>query len=61
MTVTLTVVNEGAHVELNDVDLGATDSPFFVGPDGEQFVLSTASKTPRKRLSACWKEGTSEN
>ncbi|WP_029921448.1 CaiB/BaiF CoA transferase family protein [Nevskia soli] len=47
MAATLLAINERAHVDLNNFDLGdepailgATDAPFFVGPEGEQFVLS---------------------
>ncbi|MFC6949622.1 CaiB/BaiF CoA transferase family protein [Paraburkholderia dipogonis] len=47
MAATLLAINERAHVELNGFDLGdepailgATDAPFFIGPEGEQFVLS---------------------
>ena len=49
MAATLLAVNERAHVDLSDDDLGAepavlgaTDSAFFVGPDGEQFVTATS-------------------
>jgi crotonobetainyl-CoA:carnitine CoA-transferase CaiB-like acyl-CoA transferase len=49
MAATLLAVNERAHVDLSDEDLGAepavlgaTDSAFFVGPDGEQFVTATS-------------------
>jgi crotonobetainyl-CoA:carnitine CoA-transferase CaiB-like acyl-CoA transferase len=49
MAATLLAVNERAHVDLTDEDLGAepavlgaTDSSFFIGPDGEQFVTATS-------------------
>ena len=49
MAATLLAVNERAHVDLSDEDigaepavLGATDSAFFKGPDGEQFVTATS-------------------
>jgi len=42
-------VNEQAHVDLNDADLGdepailgATDCPFFKGPAGEHFTVATS-------------------
>ena len=42
-------VNERAHVDLNDADLGdepailgATDCPFFTGPGGEHFTVATS-------------------
>ena len=42
-------VNERAHVDLNDADLGAepailgaTDCPFFTGPGGEHFTVPTS-------------------
>jgi len=48
MAATLMVVNERAHVHLNDADLGAeptilrtTDCPFFEGPRGEHFTVAT--------------------
>ena len=47
MAATLMAVNERAHVELRGCDLGAepailgaTDCPFFTGPDGDHFTLS---------------------
>jgi crotonobetainyl-CoA:carnitine CoA-transferase CaiB-like acyl-CoA transferase len=49
MAATLMAVNERAHVDLNDAALGAepailgaTDSPFFVGPGGEHFTVATS-------------------
>ena len=49
MAATLMAVNERAHVDLNDADLGAepailgaTDCPFFTGPGGEQFTVATS-------------------
>jgi crotonobetainyl-CoA:carnitine CoA-transferase CaiB-like acyl-CoA transferase len=49
MAATLMAVNERAHVDLGDEDigaepavLGATDCPFFRGPDGEQFTVATS-------------------
>src|SRR5260370_825630 len=49
MAATLMAVNERAHVDLNDVDLGdepailgATDCPFFTGPGGEHFTVATS-------------------
>jgi crotonobetainyl-CoA:carnitine CoA-transferase CaiB-like acyl-CoA transferase len=49
MAATLMAVNERAHVDLNDADLGdepailgATDCPFFDGPDGERFTVATS-------------------
>ena len=49
MAATLMAVNERAHVDLNDADLGdepailgATDCPFFVGPGGERFTVATS-------------------
>jgi crotonobetainyl-CoA:carnitine CoA-transferase CaiB-like acyl-CoA transferase len=49
MAATLLAVNERAHVDLNDAELGdepaslgATDCPFFVGPGGEQFTVATS-------------------
>jgi len=49
MAATLMAVNERAHVDLSDYDigaepavLGATDCPFFRGPDGEQFTVATS-------------------
>ena len=49
MAATLIAVNERAHVDLNDADLGAepailgaTDCPFFTGPGGEHFTVATS-------------------
>jgi crotonobetainyl-CoA:carnitine CoA-transferase CaiB-like acyl-CoA transferase len=49
MAATLMAVNERAHVDLNDADLGAepailgaTDCPFFRGPGGENFTVATS-------------------
>jgi crotonobetainyl-CoA:carnitine CoA-transferase CaiB-like acyl-CoA transferase len=49
MAATLMAVNERAHVDLNDADLGdepailgATDCPFFRGPGGEHFTVATS-------------------
>src|SRR5689334_6643227 len=49
MAATLMAVNERAHVDLNDAELGAepailgaTDCPFFLGPGGEQFTVATS-------------------
>jgi crotonobetainyl-CoA:carnitine CoA-transferase CaiB-like acyl-CoA transferase len=49
MAATLIAVNEQAHVDLNDDDLGAepailgaTDCPFFNGPGGERFTVATS-------------------
>src|SRR5712671_1249910 len=49
MAATLMAVNERAHVDLNDAELGdepailgATDCPFFVGPGGENFTVATS-------------------
>jgi crotonobetainyl-CoA:carnitine CoA-transferase CaiB-like acyl-CoA transferase len=49
MAATLMAVNERAHVDLNDADLGdepailgATDCPFFKGPGGEHLTLATS-------------------
>ena len=49
MAATLMAVNEQAHVDLNDADLGdepailgATDCPFFTGPSGEHFTVATS-------------------
>jgi crotonobetainyl-CoA:carnitine CoA-transferase CaiB-like acyl-CoA transferase len=49
MAATLMAVNERAHVDLNDSDLGAepailgaTDCPFFTGPGGEHFTVATS-------------------
>lgn len=47
MAATLMAINERAHVEMGGFDLGAepailgaTDCPFFTGPNGESFTLS---------------------
>jgi crotonobetainyl-CoA:carnitine CoA-transferase CaiB-like acyl-CoA transferase len=49
LTATLREVNEHAHVDLNDADLGdepailgAADCPFFDGPGGERFTVATS-------------------
>jgi len=49
MAATLLAVNERAHVDLSGIDLGvepaalgATDCPFFVGPDGKPFTVATS-------------------
>ncbi|KXU32691.1 formyl-CoA transferase [Sphingobium sp. 22B] len=49
MAATLLSINEKAHVDLNGFDLGAepailgaTDTPFFVGPDGETFTVAAS-------------------
>ncbi|HUN53062.1 MAG TPA: CoA transferase [Candidatus Sulfotelmatobacter sp.] len=49
MAATLMAVNERAHYDLSDDDigaepaiLGATDCPFFRGPDGEDFTVATS-------------------
>jgi crotonobetainyl-CoA:carnitine CoA-transferase CaiB-like acyl-CoA transferase len=49
MAATLMAVNERAHVDLNDAELGAepgilgaTDCPFFIGPGGEHFTVATS-------------------
>jgi crotonobetainyl-CoA:carnitine CoA-transferase CaiB-like acyl-CoA transferase len=49
MAATLMAVNERAHVDLNDAELGdepailgATDCPFFIGPGGERFTVATS-------------------
>jgi crotonobetainyl-CoA:carnitine CoA-transferase CaiB-like acyl-CoA transferase len=49
MAATLMAVNEQAHVDLNDDELGdepailgATDCPFFIGPGGERFTVATS-------------------
>src|ERR1700730_11556005 len=49
MAATLMAVNERAHVDLNDADLGdepailgAPDCPFFTGPGGEHFTVATS-------------------
>src|SRR3546814_8671141 len=62
MAATLMAVNERAHVDLGDIDLGAepavlgaTDCPFFTGPGGERFTVATSlvgSLTFRSYLAA---------
>jgi crotonobetainyl-CoA:carnitine CoA-transferase CaiB-like acyl-CoA transferase len=62
MAATLMAVNERAHLDLTDIDLGAepavlgaTDCPFFVGPGGERFTVATSlvgSLTFRSYLAA---------
>jgi crotonobetainyl-CoA:carnitine CoA-transferase CaiB-like acyl-CoA transferase len=49
MAATLMAVNERAHVDLNDAELGdepailgATDCPFFTGPGGEHVTVATS-------------------
>ncbi len=49
MAATLLAINERAHVDLTDTDLGAepavlgaTDCPFFEGPNGERFTVATS-------------------
>jgi crotonobetainyl-CoA:carnitine CoA-transferase CaiB-like acyl-CoA transferase len=49
MAATLLAVNERAHVDLTDEDLGAepavlgaTDCSFFIGPQGEHFTVATS-------------------
>lgn len=49
MAAALMAINERAHVDLSDTDLGAepavlgaTDCPFFTGPGGEQFTVATS-------------------
>src|SRR5712671_4445075 len=49
MAATLMAVNERAHVDLNDAELGhepailgATDCSFFKGPGGENFTVATS-------------------
>jgi crotonobetainyl-CoA:carnitine CoA-transferase CaiB-like acyl-CoA transferase len=49
MAATLMAINERAHVDLGDLDLGdepailgATDCPFFTGPGGERFTVATS-------------------
>jgi crotonobetainyl-CoA:carnitine CoA-transferase CaiB-like acyl-CoA transferase len=49
MAATLIAVNERAHVDLSDEDigaepaiLGATDCAFFTGPQGEHFTVATS-------------------
>jgi crotonobetainyl-CoA:carnitine CoA-transferase CaiB-like acyl-CoA transferase len=49
MAATVMAVNERAHVDLNDAELGdepailgATDCPFFTGPGGEHFTVATS-------------------
>jgi len=50
MAATLLAVNERAHVDLSDDDigaepavLGATDCAFFTGPQGEHFTVATSA------------------
>ncbi|MFN3513807.1 MAG: CaiB/BaiF CoA transferase family protein [Phenylobacterium sp.] len=62
MAATLMAVNERAHVDLSEVDLGAepavlgaTDCPFFLGPQGETLTVATSlvgSLTFRSYLAA---------
>jgi len=49
MAASLMAVNERAHVDLNDAELGeepailgATDCPFFTAPGGEHFTVATS-------------------
>ncbi len=49
LAATLLAVNERAHVDLSDDDigaepavLGATDCSFFTGPQGEHFTVATS-------------------
>jgi crotonobetainyl-CoA:carnitine CoA-transferase CaiB-like acyl-CoA transferase len=49
MAATLLAVNEKAHIALSGLDigdeppvLGATDCPFFIGPDGERIIVATS-------------------
>ncbi|HEX7854915.1 MAG TPA: CaiB/BaiF CoA-transferase family protein [Sphingobium sp.] len=49
MAATIMAMNERAHVDLNGFDLGAepailgaTDTPFFEGPDGETFTVAAS-------------------
>src|SRR5436305_14608575 len=49
MAATLLAVNERAHVDLSDADIGAepavpgaTDCAFFTGPGGEAFTVATS-------------------
>lgn len=49
MAATLMAVNEKAHIHLGNLDpgdepvaLGATDCPFFIGPDGEELVVASS-------------------
>ncbi|XIA67101.1 CaiB/BaiF CoA transferase family protein [Bradyrhizobium sp. TZ2] len=49
MAATLMAINERAHVDLSQFDLGdepailgATDCPFFTGPGGERFTVATS-------------------
>lgn len=49
MAATLMAVNERAHVDLSDADLGAepalmgsTDCPFFKGPQGQTFTVASS-------------------
>src|SRR5260370_10634342 len=59
MAATLMAVNERAHVDMSDDDLGAepavlgaTDCPFFPGPDGQEFTVPTT--TAGSRTSPSW-------
>lgn len=62
MAATLIAVNERAHLDLSEIDLGdepgilgATDCPFFTGPGGELFTVATSlvsSLTFRQYLAA---------
>lgn len=49
MAATLLSINERAHLDLSEDDvgdepaaLGAADSPFFIGPNGEHFTVATS-------------------
>lgn len=49
MAATLLAINERAHLDMSDDDigaepaiLGATDCPFFIGPNGEHFTVATS-------------------
>ncbi|QKG70650.1 CaiB/BaiF CoA transferase family protein [Erythrobacter mangrovi] len=49
MAATLLAVNEKAHIALSGLDigdeppvLGATDCPFFTGPDGERIIVASS-------------------
>jgi crotonobetainyl-CoA:carnitine CoA-transferase CaiB-like acyl-CoA transferase len=49
MAATLLAINERAHIDLSDLDLGdeppilgATECPFFNGPGGERFTVATS-------------------
>jgi crotonobetainyl-CoA:carnitine CoA-transferase CaiB-like acyl-CoA transferase len=49
MAAALMAINERAHVDLNQLELGdepailgATDCPFFTGPGGERFTVATS-------------------